>query len=357
MNRMLSALIAMASFLVCISSCESGEGASSMEINASYFAELPGCCPDVVVAKDGSGDFTSIQTAINSLRSFKPEGRARIFIKNGVYEEKITVTSHKQDISLIGESRDSTIIIWHDHANIPGKDGIGIGTFETWTLRIDGHGCICANMTVVNDAMTHNNPFWWQDRKDNAGVGQAVALHVEGDRAVFANCRFLGFQDTIYTGNPDGRELFVDCYMEGTVDFIFGPATVWFENCEVKAISKGYYTAASTPSEHEFGYVFNRCRFTADPSVHGQWLGRPWRRYAYTLLKECEIDADIDPEGWNNWRDPENEKTTRYLEYRCTGCGADRTQRVPWSRELTDREASAVTPKLIFSKRPESWKL
>ena len=160
----------------------------------------------VVVAKDGSGDFTTIQAAVNSLRSFKPEGRSCVYIKKGVYEEKVLIHSHKAEISLVGEDRDSTVILWHDHANIPDEIGGTIGTFLTYTLRVDAPDFVCENLTVVNDAMTHNNPRWFEDGRDHARVGQAVALHVEGDRAQFRNCRFLGFQDTVYTGNPDGRE-------------------------------------------------------------------------------------------------------------------------------------------------------
>ena len=329
-----------------------------VHLDAEYYASIPGCCEDVVVSKDGSGDFTTVQEALNSLRTFKPEGRARVFIKKGVYEEKITVPSHKMDISIIGEDRDSTIIIWHDHANmLSGNLEEPMGTFRTWTMRVEGDGLICCNLTIVNDAMSHYNPLWWQDRKDNAGIGQAVALHVEGDREVFANCRFLGFQDTIYTGNPQGRELFIDCYVEGTVDFIFGPATCWFENCDIRAIARGYYTAASTPERSPIGYVFNKCRFSADEAVPEgkQLLGRPWRRFAYTLLKECEINAQIDPAGWHNWNNPDNELTARYLEYGCTGAGADRSARVGWSRELTKEEAAAVTPEAAFFHAEDYW--
>ena len=350
-------LLLVISVVSVICSC-SGPAKEKVHLDAAYYENLPGCCEDIVVAADGSGDFTCLQEALNSLRSFKPEGRARIFVKKGVYEEKVTVPSHKMDISIIGEDRDSTVIIWHDHANMPSdRPSEVMGTFRTWTMRVEGDGLICCNITVVNDAMTCCNPSWWEDRKDNAGVGQAVALHVEGDRAVFANCRFLGFQDTIYTGNPQGRELFIDCYVEGTVDFIFGPATCWFENCEVKAIARGYYTAASTPARSPIGYVFNRCRFTADEAVPAgkEYLGRPWRRFAYTLLKECEIDAPINPEGWHNWGDEANELTARYGEYRCTGPGADRSSRVEWSRELKPSEAASITPGAAFFHAEDRW--
>ena len=313
---------------------------------------------DAVVAKDGSGDFTTIQAAINSMRSYKPEGRATIFVKKGVYEEKVVVWSHKTELSLIGEDRDSTVIVWHDHGNIPDPDspiGETIGTFRTYTLKVDGNDFICENLTVSNDAMTHCNPSWWTDKKNDAGVAQAVALHVEADRALFRNCRFLGFQDTIFTGNTEGRELFVDCYIEGTVDFIFGPATVWFERCRVHALRGGYYTAASTPKAHRYGYVFNRCTLTAEPDVKGEWLGRPWREYAYTLFKNCELDVDIQPSGWHNWGNPDNERTARYLEYGCTGRGADTSGRAPWSRQLSDAEAADATLSNAMSFSATAW--
>ena len=230
-----------------------------------------------------------------------------------------------------------------------------IGTFLSYTLRVDGPDFICENITISNDAMTHFNPRWFEDGKNDANVAQAVALHVEADRATFRNCRFLGFQDTIYTGNPDGREYFENCYIEGTVDFIFGPATCWFERCHIHALRSGYLTAASTPADHPIGYVFNHCRVTAREGITGEWLGRPWRAWAYTLWKECEFDLDLNPEGWHNWGNPANEKTARYLEYRCTGRGADRSQRAAWSRELTDAEAAEVTPEAAFRRLQADW--
>ncbi|MBP5764029.1 MAG: pectin esterase, partial [Bacteroidales bacterium] len=271
---------------------------------------------DLVVAKDGSGDFDNIQDAINAIRDYKPEGRQRILVRKGVYEEKVIVPSYKTNISLIGENRDSTIIIWHDHANmrtksgwpafslsdernaqsaIPNKNLRKIGTFQTYTLRVDGPGFECENMTISNDAMTFWNRSWKQDRNNRSEVAQAVAVHVEGDRAVFRNCRLLGFQDTLFTGNDDSRQVYYNCYIEGTVDFIFGPATCWFEGCELHAITNGYLTAASTPGTHPYGYVFYRCKVTADPAVTSEWLGRPWRNDASVVFRECELPAVINP--------------------------------------------------------------
>ena len=331
---------------------------------------------DLVVAKDGSGNFTTIQEAVNAIRDYKPEGRQRILVRKGVYEEKVIIPSYKTNITLVGEDRDSTIVVWHDHAgmrtpsgwpcfSIPeatkaqedGRNKVGrkIGTFQSYTMRVDGPGFECENMTIANDAMTYWNSQWNDDRKNSNGVGQAVSLHVEGDRAVFRNCRLLGFQDTVFNGNEDSRQVFYQCYIEGTVDFIFGPATCWFEECELHAISNGYLTAASTPAHHPYGYVFYRCRVTADPKVTSEYLGRPWRNYASVIFRECELPEVINPKGWHNWNDPVRETTARYCESRCTGPGADQSKRVAWRRELSQQEASELKPRKVLSLAGNRW--
>lgn len=331
---------------------------------------------DLVVAKDGSGDFTTIQDAINAIRDYKPEGRQRILVRKGVYEEKVIVPSYKTYISLIGEDREQTILIWHDHADMRTASGWGpatideekaaqeaahtergrkIGTFQSYTLRVDGLGFECENMTISNDAMTYYNPSWRSDRTDRAKVGQAVAVHVEGDKVVFRNCRLLGFQDTLFTGNEDSRQVYYNCYIEGTVDFIFGPATCWFDHCQIHAISNGYLTAASTPAHHPYGYVFYRCQVTSDPAVTKEYLGRPWRNHAAVIFSECELPASIAPEGWDNWRDPEREKTARFRENRCTGPGAKRDQRAPWTRSLTNEEVNNLQLRRVFYHNSHIW--
>ena len=309
---------------------------------------------EVTVAKDGSGDFTTIQEAVDALRSFRPEGRATIRVRNGVYEEKVVVPSHKTEISIIGESRDSTILIWHDHANMPDGKGGTIGTFGTYTLKVEGPGFICEDMTIVNDAMTFNNPRWHISHKDIYNVGQAVAVHIDADRVIFRNCALKGFQDTLFTGNPEGREFFDNCWIEGTVDFIFGPATVWFRQCHLHALSDGYYTAASTP-EGRYGYIFDACTFTASEGIGKLWLGRPWRPYAQVILKDCLIDAPVDPQGWNDWGDPANHRTARFWEYSCSGKGADRSGRVTWSKKLSNGRAHRITKDKVFTRPADIW--
>lgn len=316
-----------------------------------------------VVAQDGSGDYTTIQDAILSIRDYSPEGRLRILVRRGVYEEKVIVPSYKTNITLVGEDRDSTILIWHDHANmqqtgrfegvvlgsIADQMGHGgrqssarghrLGTFESYTLKVYGEGFECENLTIVNDARG----------------GQAVALHCESDRSVFRHCAFRGFQDTMFNGNERSRQLFIDCYIEGTVDFIFGPATVWFEQCHIHALADACITAASTPAENPYGYVFNHCRITAAPEVKQFRLGRPWRNYANVLFKECELPAKVSPDGWNNWNDPKRELTARFAEYHNTGEGAATAGRVTWSRQLSDAEAEKVTLERVFSQAADNW--
>ena len=309
---------------------------------------------EVTVAKDGSGDFTTIQEAVDALRSFRPEGRATIRVRNGVYEEKVVVPSHKTEISIIGESRDSTILIWHDHANMSDGKGGTIGTFGTYTLKVEGPGFICEDMTIVNDAMTFNNPRWHVSHKDIYNVGQAVAVHIDADRVIFRNCALKGFQDTLFTGNPEGREFFDNCWIEGTVDFIFGPATVWFRQCHLHALSDGYYTAASTP-EGRYGYIFDACTFTASEGIGKLWLGRPWRPYAQVILKDCLIDAPVDPQGWNDWGDPANHRTARFWEYSCSGKGSDRSGRVTWSKKLSNGRAHRITKDKVFTRPADIW--
>ncbi|MCR5395719.1 MAG: DUF1460 domain-containing protein [Bacteroidales bacterium] len=342
----------------------------------AWAAGQRGVLYDLVVAKDGSGDFDNIQDAINAIRDYKPEGRQRILVRKGVYEEKVIVPSYKTNITLIGEDRDSTILIWHDHANMRtetgwpafrtaaqeqaqrdglAKQGRKIGTFQSYTLRVDGLGFECENMTISNDALAHWNQGWWQKRSNSQGVGQAVAVHVEADRVVFRNCRLLGFQDTVFTGNDDSRQVYYHCYIEGTVDFIFGPATCWFEECEVHAISNGYLTAASTPGDHPYGYVFHKCRVTADSLATSFYLGRPWRNWASVIFDQCELPASVRAEGWHNWRDPAREKTARYYEYKCTGPGADLSKRVQWMRHLTQAEAADLKPRRVLDDVDSFW--
>ena len=281
----------------------------------------------IVVSRDGTGNFRTLQEAIESARAFM-DYTVTIYVKNGVYKEKVIVPSWVENIDIIGEDRDKTIITYDDHANIN-----KMGTFRTYTVKVEGSDITFKNLTIENNA---------------AQLGQAVALHTEGDRLKFINCRILGNQDTIYTGAKFTRLYFKDCYIDGTTDFIFGPSTALFENCMIHSKRNSYVTAASTPKEAKYGYIFKHCKLTAEPGVDKVYLGRPWRPYAYTLFIECELGKHIVPAGWHNWDKQSNEETARYMEYKNTGEGANASERVAWSKQLTKKEAEAVTVDAIF---------
>lgn len=290
--------------------------------------------PDtIVVARDGTGEFRTIDEAIEVCRAFMDYHKV-IFVKKGIYKEKLIVPQWLQNIEICGEDRDATIITYDDHANIKTAERPnGMGTFRTYTLKIEGNGITLKNITIENNA---------------ARLGQAVALHTEGDRLKFINCRFLGNQDTVYTGMAGTRLYFLDCYIEGTTDFIFGPSTVWFEHCDIYCKANSYITAASTPQNVAYGYIFNNCTVTVAADVQQVYLGRPWRDYAYTLFMHCQLPGQIRPQGWHHWQ-KEREQTARYIEFENTGEGAATDKRVGWSRQLSQKEARQVTKERVFS--------
>ena len=289
--------------------------------------------PDTIfVARDGTGEFRTIDEAIEVCRAFMDYHKV-IFVKNGIYKEKLIIPQWLQNIEICGESAEKTIITYDDHANIN-----KMGTFRTYTLKIEANAITLKNLTIENNS---------------ARLGQAVALHTEGDRLVFVNCRFIGHQDTIYTGMPATRLFFKDCYICGTTDFIFGPSTAWFENCTIESLINSYVTAASTPQEQAYGYVFNNCRLIAAEGVNEVYLGRPWRDYGYTLFMNCDLGAHIRPEGWHHW-EQHREQTARYLEYNNRGPGANSQSRVPWSRQLSKKEAEKITPEIVF-RQESAW--
>lgn len=291
--------------------------------------------PDTLfVARDGTAEFRNIDDAIEVCRAFMDYHKV-IFVKKGIYKEKLIIPSWLTNIEICGEDRDQTIITYDDHANIKlPTTGKPMGTFRTYTLKIEGSNITLKNITIENNS---------------ARLGQAVALHTEGDKLLFINCRFLGHQDTIYTGVGGTRLYFKDCYIEGTTDFIFGPSTAWYENCTIKSKANSYVTAASTPADQVYGYVFNHCKLIADEGIDKVFLGRPWRPYAYTLFMNCELGKHIRPEGWHNWGNKDNEQTARYLEYNNTGDGSDKSNRVAWSKQLTKKEAQKITPEVVFN--------
>lgn len=279
------------------------------------------------VAADGTGEYTSIQAVLTVCKAF-PDQRIEIHIKPGVYKEKVEIFSWTTRISLLGQNADSTVITFDDHT---GKGSIM--TFTSYTFKVMGDDFYAENITFENTA---------------GRVGQAVALHVEADRCTFRNCKFKGNQDTIYAAGAGSRQYFVDCYIDGTTDFIFGASTAVFENCEIRSKQNSYVSAASTPQDQPFGYVFLKCRLTAEADVDKVYLGRPWRNYARTVFIGCELGAHIRPEGWQNWGRKEAESSTFYAEYKNTGAGYTPDKRVGWSHALTAKEVKGYTLVGIF---------
>ena len=285
---------------------------------------------DLVVAKDGSGDFFTVQEAFDAVPDMRRE-RTLIYVRNGEYKEKLVLAKSKQYVTLIGENPEHTILTYDDYASKPNRFGKEVGTSGSASFYIYGSGFIAQTVTFANSS---------------GPVGQAVAVFVEGDRITFRDCRFLGFQDTLYT-HGDGaqsRQYYDNCYIEGTVDFIFGWSTAYFKECTIHAKrSGGYLTAASTAQGTKYGYVFDRCKLTADPGVEKVFLGRPWRDYAQTIFIKCDMGAHINPLGWHNWSKPHAEQTAFYAEYGNTGPGANASERVKWAHKLTAEQAAEYT--------------
>jgi pectinesterase len=287
---------------------------------------------DVVVAADGTGNYTSLQEAISAapMKADPAAPRWVIFVKAGSYSERIYVQRERGQIHVIGEDSGKTIVTYGLHASLPGPDGKPIGTFRTPTLQIDGDGMIWENITLANSA---------------GPVGQALALRADGDRLEFRHCRFLGWQDTILVNR--GRHYFADCYVEGHVDFIFGGATAYFERCHIHCLRNGYITAASTPRDQPFGFVFSDCKITGEPGVK-TYLGRPWRDFAKTVFLRTEMSDVVRPEGWHNWNKPPAEETTFYAEFGSTGPGAEVARRVKWAKPLAADETAKFTPESVL---------
>ena len=282
--------------------------------------KLPKDEQNLVVASDGSGDFTSIQEAIDHCKAF-PNQRITILIKNGVYKEKIKVHEWNTNLTLVGESKEKTIITFDDYFN---KIGLGRNsTFYTYTMLVDADDVVLKNLTIENSS---------------GEVGQAVALAVTSNRVGVVNCRLLGNQDTLYATGT-GKQYYKNCYIEGTTDFIFGSATAFFENCQIHSKKDSYITAASTPKDASYGYVFYRCELTSNENVTQVYLGRPWRVHAQTVFINCVLGKHIVSEGWHNWSKPEAEKTVFYAEYQNLGAGANVKNRVSWSNQLTQKQA------------------
>lgn len=292
-----------------------------------------------------------------------------IFIRPGVYYEKLELS--RPYVTLIGESAESVVIAWGDHANQLMDDGSKRGTFRSYTMLLQSHDITLSALTIRNTSAPRSK------------AGQAIALYADGDRLAIKDCRLESFQDTLFTGplppNPltpggftgpgefreriVGRQFYQNCRICGDIDFIFGSATAWFEDCEIKSVYSepltpdkdgnppvyGYVTAASTYEEYPYGYVFHHCRFTGTSPKGSVYLGRPWRNYARTVLLNCHLGSHIKKEGFHDWNKKEARSSILYAEYQSTGEGAAPEGRAPFVKQLTCAEASAYTIAKVLS--------
>ena len=311
------------------------------------------------ISQDGSGDFTSIQEALNSL---PPDNDSEVilFLHNGTYRERVTVTVPY--VTFLGESMENTCLTYDLYAQMPSVDVGKLGTFRTYSCIVDTHDFTARNMTFENSA------------GPGTKVGQALALYVDGDRIQFDHCRLLGNQATLFTGplppkeiepngfigpkqnSPrlNGRHYYHDCYIAGDIDFIFGSATAYFEGCEfyskdTQSPVNSYVTAASTPQGQAYGYVMESCRFTGNCPPHTAYLGRPWRDFAKTVLLNCWMDDHICPEGWHDWDKTQARKTVFFGEYNSMGPGAVIERRPEWIKRLSKKDLPHYTRQAVLS--------
>jgi pectinesterase len=305
----------------------------------------------ITVAKDNSGDFNSIQQAVDSIPAGTPE---TIYIKKGIYKERVEV--RKNNISFVGESTDDTIITESYYARMIMPDGSKRGTFRSYTFFVYADNFTATNLTFEN-AAGFGDEF-----------GQAIAVYAEGDNITFRNCKILGHQDTLFTGplpmkekQPGGftgptidgirrvvHQLYEDCYIAGEIDFIFGSATAYFKNCTLFALNRNqeinaYYTAPSTYEGQAFGYVFESCTFTGNCPPKSVALSRPWRIYAKTVLLNCNYSDQIIDEGFTDWNKPESHETVYYAEYNGHGEGFKPEKRAAYVHQLNESEAARYT--------------
>lgn len=308
----------------------------------------------IYVAKDARGDYNTIEDALNSIPSDNKKP-ITIYVYNGVYVEKLTI--NVPYVTLVGESKEHTIITHHHYSKMIMPDGSTCGTFRTSTLFIDANHVTIKNITIANSSGGGSN------------VGKAMALYADGDNLIFENCRILGYQNTLFTGplpptphlpngfigpkeyspRVNGRQYYKSCYIEGDIDFIFGSATAFFEDCILyslydssnsnrELIFKGYVTAPSTPKGQEYGYIFYQCKFLSNGPDKTVYLGRPWRNYGKVVLIDCVLGPHIKDEGWYDWNKVEAQGNSFYAEYNSLGPGAyaiKEGKRVPWSYQLS----------------------
>ena len=288
---------------------------------------------ELIVSQSGKFKYKTIQAAIDAVptNNIKP---FKILVKNGIYKERLVIDTRKNLIHLIGENKDKTIITFNNHSGSKLDNGDTLNTWNCASVFIYADNFIAENITIENNA--------------GFNAGQAVAIRIEGDKVAFKNCNIKGFQDVLFLSGSGIRQYFKNCYIEGTTDFIFGASTAIFDSCHIHSKKNSHITAASTNSIVPYGFVFLNCLLTADSNINKVSLGRPWTPTASVAYINCVMGKHIIPEGWNNWKNSANETTVRYAEFNNNGIGANKIERVKWSKQLTETEAKRYTLKNIL---------
>lgn len=314
---------------------------------------------EILVSKDMKDCVDSIQKAVDMANSGDV-----IRIKAGIYKERVEV--RKNGLTFVGDDCENTIITEEYCANMLMEDGSKRGTFRSYTFLIIADDITISNLTIENAAGFGRE------------VGQAVALYAEGDRIRVTQCKILGHQDTLFTGplpltekKPGGfvgptetaprrhvRQLYEKCFINGEVDFIFGSATAYFDECTLYALDRNekinaYYTAPSTYEGQKYGYVFNNCKLTGNCPEHTAILSRPWRDYAKAVFLNCDMDECVNEAGFDDWKNEPAHKTVLYAEYNCKGLGSNTQKRVDFSHVLSDEEAALYSKNNVL----EGWNI
>src|SRR6185437_9010680 len=291
--------------------------------------------PSARAAQPGNENLTVFPTIQNAMDHHPwpgPGGRVYIEIAHGTYHERVIITQNHPNITFLGMGKSPEDVVITNSLNAKQAGG----TFFTETVEINGVGFEADNLTFENSA---------------GNTGQAVAVADRSDRSIFKHCRFLGHQDTLFADY--GRQYYIDSYIEGGVDFIFGNATAVFDHDQLHSNGPGFLTAQSrTAADQTTGYVILNSKVTSglDPSAKGAiGLGRPWRPYSRVVYINTELPSDVRPAGWNNWGKTSNEQTAFYAESNSTGPGANPTARVPWSHQLNAAQLKQFLPAKFLS--------
>ena len=306
----------------------------------------------ITVSKNGDARFSTIQEAVNAA-----EIGEKIFVKSGHYKERVEI--NKPGLMIIGENYEQTILENNYYARMIMRNGEKRGTFRSYTMLVNTGLFTCKNMAIVNSAGFGKD------------VGQAVAVYAEGDKILFEDCKLVGHQDTLFTGplpekeyekggfkgptefarRVQGRQVYRRCFISGEVDFIFGSAAAYFDDCEIYSYDcgkeiNGYVTAASTYKDWEIGYVFNNCRLTSNCPDNSVYLGRPWRDYAKTVFINCEFGGHIRDEGFHDWNKEAARENAFYAAYNCTKNGAEFKPSAPFAKTISDEYANELLAKM-----------